>query len=532
MSGILLAILGACFLIGGYFTYGRLAARIYGISSANPTPAVSRRDGVDYVPAKNWVVLFGHHFSSIAGAGPVVGPIVALLVWGWAPALAWVLAGTVFAGGVHDLGSLVVSLRRGGSSISEASEAMISRWARVMFSLFVLLALVLVVAVFAVLAAESMVTVRGVIPPAVGLIPVAVLVGFLLYRTRTPTWFSTVIGLVSLVGLLFLGTVWNFPTGPVWAWIVGLLAYAFFASVLPVQYLLQPRDYLSAFLLFAGVILGYAGIFISRPELSAPAFVGFLPKEGPMWPMLFVTVACGAISGFHSLIASGTTSKQLPTEAHAQRIGYGAMVGEGLLSLMVIVMVGAMGLGSAGNPITIFGRAYDLSLPFLGGYGGIFGVIILNAFILTTLDTATRIARYIFSELTGLKNRWLATGILILPAALLALTGSWKAIWPLFGSANQLTAALALLVITSWLLATKKPCWLTLVPAIFMLLTTIAALAWQAWALSCAFFSHPVMNSVLLAITFLLLGLSIAMSVMAFVSWTKRGFEKPQPSTL
>ncbi|MGB9590057.1 MAG: carbon starvation protein A, partial [Candidatus Hydrothermia bacterium] len=388
MSGILLALLGACFFIGGYFTYGRLAARIYGVSSDNPTPAVTKRDGVDYVPARNWVVLFGHHFSSIAGAGPIVGPIAALIAWGWAPALAWVLAGTVFAGGVHDFGSLVLSLRRGGSSISEASEFFVSRWARVMFSLFVLLALVLVVAVFAVLAAESMVTVRGVIPPAVGLIPVASLVGFLLYRTKIPSWLVTVMGLLILVGLLFLGAVWNFSPGPIWVWVIGLFIYAFFASVLPVQYLLQPRDYLSAFLLFAGLILGYAGIFISRPALNAPAFVGFLPKEGPLWPMLFVTVACGAISGFHSLIASGTTSKQLPSETHAQRIGYGAMVSEGLLSLMVIVMVGALGLGATGNPISIFGKAYDFTLPFLGGYGGIFGVIILNAFILTTLDTA------------------------------------------------------------------------------------------------------------------------------------------------
>ena len=532
MNGILLAVLGACFLIGGYLTYGRLAARIFGVSPKNLTPAVSKRDGVDYVPARNWVVLFGHHFSSIAGAGPIVGPIVALFAWGWVPALAWVLAGTIFAGGVHDLGSLVLSLRRGGASISEAAEAVVSRWARVMFSLFVLLALLLVVAVFAVLAAESMVAVRGVIPPAIGLIPVAIIVGLLLYRTRTPTWLATAIGLLILAGLLLLGTSWNFPTGPTWAWVLGLLAYAFFASITPVQYLLQPRDYLSAFLLFVGVALGYAGIFISRPALHAPGFAGFLPKEGPMWPMLFVTVACGAISGFHSLIASGTTSKQLPKESHAQRIGYGAMVAEGFLSLMVIVMVAALGLGVSGNPITIFGKAYDLALPFLGGYGGVFGVIILNAFILTTLDTATRIARYIFSELTGLKNRWLATLIVILPAALLALTGSWKAIWPLFGSANQLTAALALLVITSWLLATRKPCWLTLVPAIFMLLTTTAALAWQALALTKNLPSHPVMNSVLLAITILLLALSVAMSVMTFASWKKRGFATQRPSTL
>jgi carbon starvation protein len=530
MSGILLAVLGACFLIGGYFTYGRLASRVFGVSDANPTPAVSKRDGVDYVPARNWVVLFGHHFSSIAGAGPIVGPIVALMAWGWLPALAWVLGGTVFAGGVHDLGSLVLSLRRGGTSISEASEAVISRWARVMFSVFVLLALLLVVAVFAVLAAESMVAVPAVIPPAVGLIPVAVLVGLLLYRTNLPSWFGTLVGLLSLAGLLFLGSVWKFPTGPTWVWIAGLFVYAFFASTLPVQYLLQPRDYISAFLLFIGLLLGYIGIFVSHPRVNAHAFVGFLPKEGPLWPMLFVTVACGAISGFHSLIASGTTSKQLPREAYAQRIGYGAMVSEGLLSLMVIVMVSALGLAS-GNPITLFGKAYDLSVPFLGGYAGAFGVIILNAFILTTLDTATRIGRYVFSELTGIGNRWLTTGFIIVPAALLAFTGSWKVIWPLFGSANQLTAALALLVITSWLLATRKPCWITLIPAIFMLFTTIAALVWQAWVFARSLLANPVMNSVLLLITILLLGLSLAMSVMAFASWTKRKLEKPQPST-
>ncbi|MEO0181470.1 MAG: carbon starvation protein A [candidate division WOR-3 bacterium] len=522
MSGILLASIGVLILITGYFTYGRLAGRIFGVSSDNPTPAFSRRDGVDYVPAKGWLVLFGHHFSSIAGAGPIVGPIIAIMTWGWAPAIAWVILGTIFAGGVHDFGSLMVSLRREGTSISDASEAMISRWAKIMFSLFVLLALLLVVAVFAVLAAESMVTVKGVIPPAVGLIPVAVLVGFLLYRTKTPSWLGTLIGLACLFGLLLLGAAWRFPTGPVWAWTAGLLVYAYIASVTPVQYLLQPRDYLSAFLLFAGLIMGYLGVFLSRPEIAAPAFTGFLPKGSPLWPMLFVTVACGAISGFHSLIASGTTSKQLASEAHAQRIGYGAMVAEGLLSVMVIVMVGAIGSGLSGNPINIFGRAYDLSLPFLGGYGGIFGVIILNAFILTTLDTATRIGRYIFSELTGIRNRWIATAIVIAPSAALAFTGSWKVIWPLFGSANQLTAALALLVITSWLLSRKKPCYITLIPAIFMLITTIGALLWQAWNLSCGLGRHPAMNSVLLLITLSLLGLSVAMSAITIASWARR----------
>ncbi len=520
MSSVVLAIFALVFLVLGYFTYGTVAARVFGVDSSRITPALSKRDGVDYQPAKNWLVLYGHHFSSIAGAAPIIGPVVALALWGWLPALVWILVGSVFMGGVHDLGSLMVSLRHGGESIAGAAEALISRWAKILFSGFVLLALVLVIAVFAVLAAKSIVQEPGVSIPAVGLIPLAVGLGFLFYKTRIPGWISTLGGLLLLSGLIAWGGLWP-PSGvgPYWVWLLGLLIYALVASITPVQFLLQPRDYMSAFLLFAGIAIGYIGIFYSHKPVVVPAFKGFV-SSGPLWPMLFVTIACGAISGFHSLIASGTTSKQLATEAHAKRIGYGGMLGEGLLSAMTVVLVASFATAGFANPISDFGKAYDSATRgFLFGHGGTFGVLILNAFILTTLDTATRIGRYIAGELFGLRNRWMATLVVLIPAGILAFTGSWKQIWPLFGAANQLVAGLALLVVSAWLLARGKGPWLSLAPGLFMLLTTVVALLWQAWGFLRGLSSHPVQNSVLLVLDIVLTVLAVAMVILTARAW-------------
>ena len=375
------------------------------MDSRQPTPAVSKQDGIDYVPARNWLVLFGHHFSSIAGAGPIIGPIIACIVWGWLPALVWVIAGTLFIGGTHDFGSLMCSVRQGGSSVADIANEVISRRSKILFSIFVRLALILVIAVFAYLCADTFVKEPRIVLPSLGLIPVDIMIGFLLYNMRAPGVPTTILGLGLLTALIVWGNYLpiRLPSGGLSIWILVLLGYCFIASVTPVHILLQPRDYLSSFLFFAGVAFGYLGLLIAHPAITQPAYVGFAAKEGGIWPMMCVTIACGAISGFHALIASGTTSKQLANECFARRIGYGGMVAEGVVAVMAILAVCAGLKGSNAalllkeiGPINSFSKGYgEITKGILGGYGGFIAVTILNAFILTTLDTATRICRYL-----------------------------------------------------------------------------------------------------------------------------------------
>ena len=270
-------------------------------------------------------------------------------------------------------------------------------------------------------------------------------------------------------------------------WIIVLLIYCFIASVMPVHMLLQPRDYLSSFLLFAGVAFGYAGLAITRPLIQQPAYIGFNSAEGTIWPMMWVTVACGAISGFHSLVSSGTTSKQLASERFAKRIGYGGMIAEGLVAVMAVLAVGAgihsgklQAIFKQSGPINSFSVGYgEITKNILGAWGGFIAITILNAFILTTLDTATRISRYLTEELFGIKNRYISTLIIVILGGALALTGAWEKIWPVFGASNQLVAALALLVISCWLLAHRKAARYTIIPALFMFVTTLIALVIQ-----------------------------------------------------
>ncbi len=495
--------LGAVILLGlGYRFYGRWIQNLWDIDPSKKTPAHVKHDGVDYIPAKNWLILFGHHFAGIAGAGPIIGPVVAAALWGWAPALAWIVVGSILIGGVHDFSALMASVRHEGKSIAQVAETVMGRRARILLAAFLWLSLVLVVAVFAAVTAKTLVDEPRIVLPTFGLIPVAMFVGLMLYRWKVSSLLSTLVGLVALLGLLFAGfalpVVWNSMSG----WILVLLVYAFIASIIPVNILLQPRDYLSTFILFFGLALGYLGLFVSHPVISAPAFVSFNSVQGPLWPMLFVLIACGAVSGFHSLIASGTTAKQLDNERDARKIGYGAMILEGVLAVLALMAVTAglrwnsEGAGIApiypelmkgGNWIGTFGAGYgQLVGPILGSaLGTLIAITTLNAFVMTTLDSATRIARYITEELFGeawgirvFRNRYFSTSIVILLAGYLAL-GNWAAIWPIFGASNQLVAALGLMVISTYLLARKKPVEYTLYPAILMLVTTLGALAWQ-----------------------------------------------------
>ncbi|MEW6102163.1 MAG: carbon starvation protein A [Candidatus Omnitrophota bacterium] len=488
MNGLLISVIAAILFFLAYRFYAKKLEALWGIDPKRPTPAYSKYDSLDYIPAKNWLVLFGHHFSSIAGAGPIIGPVIAVMLWGWLPALLWVVFGTIFIGGVHDFGSLITSVREGGSSVADIASSVISKRAKVIFSLFVWMALILVIAVFAYFCADTFVKEPKIVLPSLGLIPVAIVVGYLLYSLKINNVLATLFGLVILGGLIFLGNILPLQSN-IMVWYLVLFGYCYLASILPVNILLQPRDYLSSFLLFFGVIAGYLGLFFSKVNITVPAYHSWGSSQGYLWPMLFVTVACGAISGFHSLISSGTTSKQIASERHIKRIGYGGMVLEGLVAVLAIAAAGVLFLPTDNfeeklkvlTPINIYGRGFGIiTKNILGQNGEFIAITVLNAFILTTLDTATRIARYLSEELFHIKNRYLSTMVIILISAGLAISGKWNKIWPVFGASNQLVAALALLVLTSWLLSKKKPFKAMLYPALFMLITTLAALVLQA----------------------------------------------------
>lgn len=493
MNSLTVVLCSIIFLGLGYFFYARLVERFFEINPSNVTPANRYFDGVDYVPARNWLMLFSHHFASIAGAGPIVGPIVGVAIWGFWPALLWIVFGTVFLGGVHDFAAIVISIRHRARSIADIAEDVISKRSKLFFLGFVWLALVLVIAVFASISAKTLTTNADTVIPTFGLIGVALFVSFMLYKLKMNIFITTLIGLFFLVGCIFLGD--SVPvelnvSNPVNLWCLILLIYAFIASVTPVHILLQPRDYISSFLLYFGIIAGLIGILITRPAVNVASFGGWNPGgAGWLWPMLFVTIACGANSGFHALVSSGTTSKQLPDERFAKRIGYGGMVLEAILAVLALLAVSA-GLSASGlesmlskggpGPIVAFGEGYGvLTGPLLFGKGGLVAIMILNAFVLTTLDTATRICRYLSEELFKIKNRFFSTFVVVFTSGALALTGKWNKIWPMFGASNQLVAALTFIVISSWLLCKGKSLRYTILPLVFMLVTSIGALVYQ-----------------------------------------------------
>ncbi len=482
---LILVLIGLFFFSFGVMIYGRWLERLLGVDPSRPTPAVSSSDGVDKVPAP-WPILFGHHFASIAGAAPIIGPVLAISLWGWVPVYWWVVLGSTFIGGMHDFGALMMSLRYGGISMAGVSENLLSRKAKTFFSLFLYFALILVVAVFSAVTAKTFIEGPEIVLPSFGLIGIAFLLGYLLNKRRWGVVPATVLGLFLLGILISWGGM--FPIKiinhhPLVLWITILLIYAFIASITPVQYLLQPRDYLSSYLLFLGLIIGYAGLFLSHPSINFPQHP--LTSSEGVWPMLFVVVACGAISGFHSLIASGTTSRQIANESHGRKVVYAAMVAEGALALLsTMAIIGGYSspteflnaLKEVG-PIGAFSRGFgSITLPVLGKWGEVFAVIMLNSFVFTTLDTATRVGRYVVEDLTGIKNRVLSSLCVVVPALILAISGHWKAVWPLFGSANQLIAGMVLLMLWLFLLKMGKRPIVVLLSAIFMYLTVIFAL--------------------------------------------------------
>jgi carbon starvation protein len=497
MSGIHFLLASSVFLVLAYVFYGAYLSRKLGIDPARKTPAHLERDGVDYVPARKQVLL-GHHFSSIAGAGPIVGPVLGA-VFGWLPALLWILLGSVFIGAVHDFSALVASLRHRGRSIGEVIEREIGRGGKTLFLLFSWSALVLVVAVFAKVTASTFVANPGVAPASGIYIVLAVAFGWVNYRTRISLAVSTTAGLLALLASVPL--VMRLPgnlSGE--TWILVLFLYCAVASVTPVWILLQPRDYLSSFLLYALLVAGLAGAFFMRPTVEFPMFTRFRTDLGPLFPILFVTVACGAISGFHSLVASGTTAKQIDSEADARFIGYGGMLIEALLAVLALLAAVHLHQGRyealklEGGPVHVFSYGVGSFLACLGisqEAGQRFAALAVSAFCLTTLDTATRLARFAFQEFfqssspgraaAFLTNRFVATLITLAVCFVLVRSGSTDRVWPLFGSANQLLAALALLAVTVWVGRRTGESAFVRYPMLVMFAVSLSALGLQAW---------------------------------------------------
>ena len=527
MNGLVLLLIGIAVLLCGYIFYGRYLCKKWGVGETNePTPAHTMEDGIDYVPAKA-PVLMGHHFSSIAGAGPITGPISAAM-FGWLPCMLWILVGGIFFGGVHDFGALFASVRHKGKSIGEIISANMSLRAKRLFIIFSYLTLILVVAAFASIVAGTFAAkyvdgqldlAASATPASVAMVSllfivIAIAFGFMVYRRNAPMGVSTIAGVIAICLCMAIGMNWHpiYLSNTAWMWIVGL--YIAIASVTPVWILLQPRDYLSSFLLYAMLAIAAIGVVIAHPNMVDSTGAGLVAIgdgmnaagiKQPIFPVLFTTIACGAISGFHSLVSSGTTSKQLDKETDAKPIAYGGMLLECVLAVITLVAIAyARQTGHTAGATDIFaGGVAGMASQIAGGNQSLFNilytllVLTYSAFCLTSLDTATRLARFMFQEfwidgtkgetpenVTGLKkvmaNPYIATGITVVLGILLGLNGYAK-IWALFGSANQLLAALGLLAVATWLGNVGKDNKMFLIPMAFMLCVTIASLLINSW---------------------------------------------------
>ncbi|ASA77696.1 carbon starvation protein A [Thermococcus sp. 5-4] len=523
MNSAVIILIAAAIYVGLYMTYGRsLQSKVVRADPNRPTPAHKLYDGVDYVPAHP-MVLYGHHFASIAGAGPIVGPAVAM-AWGWLPGLMWVWFGNVFIGAVHDYLALMSSVRYDGKSVQWIAGKLMSRRTSMAFELYVWFALVLVIAAFAAVIGGIFVGTPEAATASLLFLGVAVILGWLLYKVQIDFKLGTIIGLVLLVIAVWLG--FKFPieaSKQTWYIVLGL--YIIVASSLPVWILLQPRDYLNAYILWFGLILGGLAFIVVGVKgggtFTAPAFttwsanvVGGQPS--PFWPTIPLVIACGALSGFHSIVGSGTTSKQLDNELHGLMVGYGGMFTEGFLSTIVIASIAIYGLQvfqsmnipvdynnwgqqyaiqvvKHGIKVGIFAKSYAYGLQDAFGIpfktGAVFASLWVSAFALTTLDTATRLGRFAWQEIMEmvhgpemLKNKWIASIILVAFGIYMAWGGSWLIIWPAFSGMNQMLASIAMMTASLWVAKVQRPAgawkWAVVIPALFLWITVTAALVW------------------------------------------------------
>ncbi len=505
MSLPVIAALFIVFLTLGYFQYGGWVAKQFNLDPKAVTPAHTHNDGVDYVPT-NPFYLFAQHFSAIAAAGPIAGPIVACQQFGWLPSLIWISLGVVFIGAVHDFSSLTCSVKHQAHSIADITREQLGTRAGKAMMAFIWIALVYIIVAFADITAGSFVTGPdelastsvnfhpggAVAWAAIAYLLLSIGLGLVERYLKTPLWLNTLIFVPLTFAVCWAGTSFSHwfqfsQTG----WALLICAYCALASLVPVWLLLQPRGYLGGYILYTVLILGVMGLFFSGKPILQPAFTGFhLDKmTGSLFPFLFVTIACGACSGFHGLVCSGTTSKQIDNESHLHAVGYGAMLAEGLVALISLSIIMTMAPADVGTlkPGTIYGRGIGEFLTLLIGpehlpFAVTFGAMAFSTFVFDTLDVSTRLGRYLIEELSGLSGKTgaiIGTLLTILPAALILMnttSGMWAQFWTLFGAANQLLAAMTLLVISAWLHQNGKRLWFTLLPMIFVLLTTLVAL--------------------------------------------------------
>ncbi len=572
----------------GYLGYSRYLARFVDLDDSRETPAHKYEDGQEYVPAKK-PVLLGHHYSSIAGGAPIVGPITAAAVWGWFPALLWIAIGNPLLGSVHDFVSLAASLRHEGKSIGYIIGEYVGERGKNMLLWFAFLTIILVVAVFALVVGIVFNAYPQAATASLLYIALAFIFGVYLYQMNLPFLPGTVVFVAGVFASVWVGIQYPIALTPLaetpatWpsnviillngplpvpnvinanvaAWIPIVMIYAAAASVLPVWMLLQPRDYLSSFLLYAGVggallaiivgtlgsALGIGAITPSQPLVISdqiPAFAGFWGTTGstPLFPLLFITIACGTISGFHSLVSSGTTSKQLHKESDARVIGYGGMLGEGLLATIALGTIAIAGVTAGtgiGRALPNFAAGGGIMLTSFGipaAYGAPFMGLVLVSFLLTSTDTAVRLGRYMMEEIVGTPessveslaaNRYSNAVIQTVPAYVLITSGSWLTLWQLFGGANQLLAALALLTATVWLANwdESKQLISTGVPMAVMVSITILGLGWLAFYeniyakfLSDAWMAEATLSAQLSAVVQIVLALTLIGLALALV---------------
>jgi len=559
MNSLIFIVIVFLLYLLAYHTYGKfIAHRLFNPNPQSKTPSEEFQDGIDFVPTRKEII-FGHHFTSIAGLGPIVGPAIAI-IWGWVPAVLWILFGSIFMGAVHDYGALMISLRNEGKSIGELTSKLVNSRTRTLFFLIIFFELWIVIAIFAMIMGILFSLYPQSVFPVWMEIPIAIGLGYLVYKRGKNVALLSILAVILMYITIGIGA--YFPLkmpaflglSPIAIWLIILLVYSFFASTLPVWTLLQPRDYINAHELIIVMFFLFLGTMFAHPQFVAPAINHHLTDAPPIWPFIFVIIACGAISGFHSLVSSGTTSKQIKKETDGKFVGYGGMLMESALSALVIVAVaGGIGLKyltksgvlltgvsawnahysswlaakGLGSKLTAFivGSANlleSLKIPYKIAIT-IMGVFIVS-FAGTTLDTATRIQRYVIGEfftdikLPRLANRYVATFIAVFTAGLLAFAqrGGKGALilWPLFGTVNQLLAGLALLVITIYLVKKRKPFIYTLIPLIFMLVMT----GWAMIKNISGFYIHH--NTLLLWIGVIVFILELWMIFEAAVSLT------------